>query len=211
MSIARRCCPWPQGVEPRPGAGGFPPPDPRRIFSQRGSRERAIAVNARFTRNGHPVFAVQAGTPMTVKGEGTSHPELSGGRGVQPLALAPFLFAEISSGGGRRGTRLAWGADSPPLSALGVKLTASQHHAAAAVRAGLDAPDGGTLFWQRRQNSTPACALMPARNGCFTSVISVTRSAASTSFSDALRPVSTTWVSGGFSAARKARTSSISR
>ena len=210
MSIARRCCPWPQEVEPRPGTGGFPPPDPRRIFSQRGSRGRAIAVNAPFTRIGHADRAVQAGTPMTVKGEGTSHAGLSSGRGVQPLALSPFLFAEISSGGGRRGTRLAWGADSPP-SGLGVKQTALQRHAAAAVRAGLDAPDGGTLLWQRRQNSTPACALMPARNGCFTSVISVTRSAASISFSDALRPVSTTWVSGGFSAARKPSTSSISR
>ncbi len=41
------------------------------------------------------------------------------------------------------------------------------------------------------QNSTPACAFTPARNGCFTCVISVTRSAAATSASGALRPVTT--------------------
>ena len=44
----------------------------------------------------------------------------------------------------------------------------------------------------RNQNSTPGCALMPERNGCLTSVISVTRSAAAISSGLALRPVTTT-------------------
>ena len=61
------------------------------------------------------------------------------------------------------------------------------------------------------QNSTPAWALMPDRNGCFTSVISVTRSAASISSSFAFRPVKTTWVRGGFSARRNSSTSVRSR
>ncbi len=61
------------------------------------------------------------------------------------------------------------------------------------------------------QNSTPGWALMPARKGCLISVISVTRSAASTSASAALRPVSTTWVSGGFSSRRNSSTSARSR
>ena len=61
------------------------------------------------------------------------------------------------------------------------------------------------------QNSTPGCALIPARNGCFTTCISVTRSASSISSGFALRPVSTTWVIGGFSSRRKAATSATSR
>lgn len=65
--------------------------------------------------------------------------------------------------------------------------------------------------FQTAQNSTPGWPLMPARKGCLTSVISVTRSAASISGSGALRPVSTTWVRDGFSAARKASTASTSR
>ena len=62
-----------------------------------------------------------------------------------------------------------------------------------------------------RQNSTPACALIPDRNGCFTSVISVTRSAASIRSSFAFRPVKTTWVRGGFSERRNSSTSAMSR
>ena len=50
-----------------------------------------------------------------------------------------------------------------------------------------------------RQNSMPACALTPARNGWRTMVISVTRSAASISSSLALRPVITTCRSRGLS------------
>ena len=46
------------------------------------------------------------------------------------------------------------------------------------------------------QNSTPSCAFTPARNGCLTRVISVTRSAASISSGLALRPVTTTCRSG---------------
>ncbi len=42
------------------------------------------------------------------------------------------------------------------------------------------------------QNSMPACAFTPAAKWCFTSVISVTRSAASISSGLALRPVTTT-------------------
>jgi len=42
------------------------------------------------------------------------------------------------------------------------------------------------------QNSMPACAFTPERNGCLTMVISVTRSAASISASGALRPVTIT-------------------
>jgi hypothetical protein len=62
-----------------------------------------------------------------------------------------------------------------------------------------------------RQNSTPGWALMPDRKGCLTSVISVTRSAAATSASLAPRPVRTTCVRAGFSAARNASTSASSR
>src|SRR6056297_1606736 len=61
------------------------------------------------------------------------------------------------------------------------------------------------------QNSTPICALIPERNGCLTSSISVTRSAISISSSLALRPVRTTWVICGFSSARNCTTSLISR
>ncbi len=61
------------------------------------------------------------------------------------------------------------------------------------------------------QNSTPACALMPERKGCLTSVISVTRSAISISSSLALRPVSTTCVIGGFEVVRKSTISAMSR
>ncbi len=57
------------------------------------------------------------------------------------------------------------------------------------------------------QYSTPICALMPERNGCLTSSISVTRSAISISSSLALRPVSTTWVMAGFSSVRNRTTS----
>lgn len=61
------------------------------------------------------------------------------------------------------------------------------------------------------QNSTPFCALMPSRNGCLTSVISVTRSAASISSGLALRPVRQTWVISGFWVSRNSTTSSMSR
>src|SRR6476660_54022 len=47
------------------------------------------------------------------------------------------------------------------------------------------------------QNSTPGCALMPFRNGCFTCFISVTRSASSINISLAPRPVMTTCCLGG--------------
>src|SRR5215831_12378872 len=52
----------------------------------------------------------------------------------------------------------------------------------------------GALQHQRagHQNSIPACALTPARNGCLTKLISVTRSAASMSSAGALRPVTIT-------------------
>src|SRR5579863_3796602 len=47
------------------------------------------------------------------------------------------------------------------------------------------------------QNSMPAWAFTPERNGCFSIVISVTRSAASISASGALRPVTMTcFISG---------------
>ena len=61
------------------------------------------------------------------------------------------------------------------------------------------------------QNSTPACALIPDRNGCLIRVISVTRSAASIRSSFAFRPVKTTWVRGGFSERRNSSTSARSR
>ena len=48
----------------------------------------------------------------------------------------------------------------------------------------------------RHQNSMPSCAFTPAAKGCFTSAISVTRSAASISSALALRPVTTTCRSG---------------
>ena len=47
------------------------------------------------------------------------------------------------------------------------------------------------------QNSTPSCARTPAAKWCFTSVISVTRSAAAISAGRALRPVTTTCSPGG--------------
>jgi len=56
------------------------------------------------------------------------------------------------------------------------------------------------------QNSTPGCALMPFRNGCFICFISVTRSAASINASLAPRPVITTCCIGG----RPCRTGSTS-
>ena len=46
------------------------------------------------------------------------------------------------------------------------------------------------------QNSIPSWPLMPARKGCLTSFISVTRSAASSSSGLALRPVTMTWRPG---------------
>src|SRR5205807_8291636 len=68
----------------------------------------------------------------------------------------------------------------------------------------------GALQHQRpaHQNSIPGCALTPARNGCLTRVISVTRSAASSSSGGALRPVTTTCRSRGlaFSAATNSST-----
>ena len=60
------------------------------------------------------------------------------------------------------------------------------------------------------QNSIPFCALTPARNGCLTSVISVTRSASSISSGLALRPVTTTCRSRGL-AFSTANTSSSGR
>ena len=50
------------------------------------------------------------------------------------------------------------------------------------------------------QNSIPTCAFTPPRNGCFTCVISVTRSAMSISGCGALRPVTTTCFVGSRSA-----------
>src|SRR5262249_24734858 len=50
------------------------------------------------------------------------------------------------------------------------------------------------------QNSIPSCAFTPARKGCLTSVISVTRSAASMISCFALRPVMMTWVISGLAA-----------
>lgn len=61
------------------------------------------------------------------------------------------------------------------------------------------------------QNSMPLCAFTPSSNGCFTSVISVTRSAASISSGFAFRPVRQTCVIFGFSVRRKSTTSSMSR
>ena len=61
------------------------------------------------------------------------------------------------------------------------------------------------------QNSMPFWPFTPARNGCFTSVISVTRSAISISSGLALRPVMTTCLSAGFSSRRKVSTSLRSR
>ena len=79
------------------------------------------------------------------------------------------------------------------------------HRGARYERAGRDSP----AFF--RQNSTPGWPLMPDRKGCLTSVISVTRSAASISSGAAFRPVRQTWVKGGFSSRRKASTSSSGR
>ena len=59
------------------------------------------------------------------------------------------------------------------------------------------------------QNSTPFCALIPSRKGCFTLPISVTISAASINSSFAFRPVKTTWVINGFSACKNSTTSSM--
>ena len=50
--------------------------------------------------------------------------------------------------------------------------------------------------WRPAQYSMPSCAFTPERNGCFTRLISVTRSAASRSSGLALRPVTTTCRSG---------------
>ena len=63
---------------------------------------------------------------------------------------------------------------------------------------------------RRAQNSMPFWALTPARNGCLTITISVTRSAISISGALALRPVTTTCRSGGLFA-RKSTTCSRSR
>src|SRR6202011_3820462 len=70
----------------------------------------------------------------------------------------------------------------------------------------------GALQHQRagHQNSMPCCALTPARNGCLTRVISVTRSAASITSGPALRPVTTTCKSRRF-AFSTATTSSSGR
>ena len=76
-------------------------------------------------------------------------------------------------------------------------------HRFADIRAGTLDHDAG-----RHQNSTPIWAFMPERNGCFTRLISVTRSAISISSSAAFRPVRTTWVISGFSVRRKSSTSS---
>ncbi len=61
------------------------------------------------------------------------------------------------------------------------------------------------------QNSMPFWPFTPARNGCLTSVISVTRSAISISSGLALRPVMTTCLSAGFSSRRNVSTSLRSR
>ncbi len=63
---------------------------------------------------------------------------------------------------------------------------------------------------RHRQNSMPACAFTPAAKWCFTSVISVTRSAAAISSGLALRPVTTT-CSPGRRAASAATTAARSR
>ena len=62
----------------------------------------------------------------------------------------------------------------------------------------------------RHQNSIPCCAFTPAAKWCFTSPISVTRSAASTSAGGALRPVATT-CRPGRRARSAATTESVSR
>ncbi len=69
----------------------------------------------------------------------------------------------------------------------------------------------GEGFVAADQNSTPFWPFTPCRKGCFTSVISVTRSAISISSGFALRPVMTTCLSAGFSSRRNVRTSSSGR
>ena len=61
-----------------------------------------------------------------------------------------------------------------------------------------DRPPGGASR-DGHQNSIPRCALIPCWSGCFTSLISVTRSAASISSGGAPRPVSTRWSRAGLS------------
>lgn len=53
------------------------------------------------------------------------------------------------------------------------------------------------LLNRSSQNSTPGCALMPFRKGCFTCFISVTRSASSKSSGGPPLPVITTCCIGG--------------
>ncbi len=90
------------------------------------------------------------------------------------------------------------------LSGVGARQS-RQQHGFADIRS-------GPLEHQRagHQNSIPGCALTPARNGCLTRVISVTRSAISTSSGRALRPVTMMWRSRGFSLST-ATTSPIGR
>ena len=64
---------------------------------------------------------------------------------------------------------------------------------------------------QSIQYSTPGCAATPDRNGCFSRVISVARSASSMISACAFRPVRTTCVIAGFSSFRNRVTSSTSR
>src|SRR5690606_31949197 len=67
----------------------------------------------------------------------------------------------------------------------------------AAVAAAMAADHDAGFLEPDHQNSMPFCAVTPARNGCLTSAISVTRSAASISAGGASRPVTTTCRSGG--------------
>ena len=87
---------------------------------------------------------------------------------------------------------------------------ACHDHGLADIGAGTHEHDGLRHAGRLGQNSTPACALTPSRKGCFTMVISVTRSAISSNSSLALRPVTMTCLSSGLSR-RTSSTSSSGR
>lgn len=137
----------------------------------------------------------------------------SAGRG---LRLGAPGAADMGRGGdpGRRPAAACagFGPGAPPARGVGPRpRNRAASGSCAPARAGR-LPCGGRGRPARRgQYSTPICAFTPARKGCLTSSISVTRSAASISSGLALRPVSTTWVMGGFSSRRKRSTSSMSR
>jgi hypothetical protein len=71
-----------------------------------------------------------------------------------------------------------------------------EHEGGAIADAGVIAALLGSLLIDHDQNSIPGCAFTPTAKWCFTTIISVTRSAASISAGRAFRPVTTTCRSG---------------